>query len=157
MFLYLVQHGIAEDKTINPDRPLSNEGKNELLRMMKFLENHQIVQVDSIFHSGKLRAEQTAMLLADAIKPSDGVEEEGGLKPMDDPGIWAGRLKEMHQDIMLVGHLPHMPRLASLLLTGDAEVEPVYFRNGGIVCLNRHPDNRWTVDWIITPGLLKAR
>jgi phosphohistidine phosphatase len=157
MFLYLVQHGIAEDKSVNPERPLSDEGKSELLRMMKFLEIHPIVQADNVFHSGKLRARQTALLLADAIKPSGGVEEEEGLAPMDDPAIWAGRLRDMYQDIMLVGHLPHLPRLASLLLTGDTEVEPVYFRNGGIICLNRHPDNRWTVDWIITPELLKTR
>ena len=37
--------------------------------------------------------------------------------PNDDPMIWVGRLTEEHNDLMLVGHLPHLsPRLASLLL-----------------------------------------
>ena len=37
--------------------------------------------------------------------------------------------------IMLVGNLPHLSRLVSLLLTGNPEIEVVRFRNAGIVCL----------------------
>ena len=51
---------------------------------------------------------------------------------------------------LLVGHLPHLSRLASLLLVGDATREIVAFRMGGIVCLENDA-GRWRIKWILTP------
>jgi phosphohistidine phosphatase len=63
----------------------------------------------------------------------------------------------MHEDVMLVGHMPHMSRLASLLLTGDPSPGPVHFRNAGIVCLVRDPGGHWGIEWVITPYLLSGK
>ncbi len=53
---------------------------------------------------------------------------------------------------MLVGHLPHLRRLASLLLVGDPEREIIRFRNGAIVCLVQG-DGHWLLQWVLTPEL----
>jgi phosphohistidine phosphatase len=54
---------------------------------------------------------------------------------------------------MLVGHLPHLSRLASWLLIGDPGKEILRFRNGGIVCLAR-AGGRWLLQWILAPELV---
>jgi len=54
---------------------------------------------------------------------------------------------------MLVGHLPHLSRLSSLLLVGDPEKNIIAFRMAGIVCLRREEEN-WSVSWMIIPDLL---
>jgi len=154
MNLYLVQHGQAKSEDEDSRRPLSDQGRQELSRVTDFIRGKPEFSVETIYHSGKLRAEQTAAVLTEVVNPPGGVEISSGLAPMDDPAIWAEKVAGMHQDIMLVGHLPHLGRLASLLLTGDPSRQPVHFRNGGIVCLLRSPDQLWTVEWIIIPRIL---
>ncbi|MDH5202552.1 MAG: hypothetical protein OEZ31_08980 [Nitrospirota bacterium] len=51
---------------------------------------------------------------------------------------------------MLVGHLPHLGKLACLLLCGDIEKNIVTFKMDGIGCLKR--DNKdWSLQWKILP------
>ncbi len=154
MFLYLVQHARAQDEAGDIGRSLSEIGRNEMRRITDYLAAHDLVQVETIYHSGKLRAEQTAELLAEVIRPTGGIKKAKGLAPMDDPGIWAGKVSKISSDIMLVGHLPHISHLASLLLTGGPARQPIHVRNGGILCLNRDPDSHWAVEWMITPAIL---
>jgi phosphohistidine phosphatase len=54
---------------------------------------------------------------------------------------------------VLVGHLPHLSRLASLLLVDDPGREIVAFRMGGIVCCG-HGEGRWRLKWMLTPELI---
>jgi len=46
---------------------------------------------------------------------------------------------------MMVGHLPHMGKLAGHSLTGDESREVVTFRTVGIACLERDENGRWTI------------
>jgi phosphohistidine phosphatase len=57
----------------------------------------------------------------------------------------------MDEDLLLVGHLPHLARLAALLLTGDPEKSVINFRMGGAVRLRRMEGGQWLVDWMIIP------
>jgi phosphohistidine phosphatase len=82
------------------------------------------------------------------------MSQADNLAPMDDPGGWAGRVAEMNEEVMLVGHLPHLAKLAGLLLCGDKEKAPIDFKMGGIVCLKRFDDNRWAVEWMIVPEMV---
>jgi phosphohistidine phosphatase len=54
---------------------------------------------------------------------------------------------------MVVGHLPHLSRLAALLLTGDPAKEVVKFRYSGVLALTKE-QGRWSVAWYITPDIL---
>ncbi len=73
---------------------------------------------------------------------------------MDEPASWIERLSETKEDVMLVGHLPFLAKLAAALLSGDKEQTFVDFKMGGIVCLKRFDDGRWTLEWMIVPEMI---
>lgn len=149
MSLYLVQHGEALSDAEDPERPLSEIGRANAAAVADRLARSGIA-VHAIYHSGKLRAEQTAEIFAEVLTPTPGVRELVGLAPKDDPNVVAEALTEFADSTMLVGHLPHLDRLASLLVTGSRQGGVVGFRNAGAVALTETGGN-WTVAWIVTP------
>jgi len=153
--LYLVQHGEAKPKEEDPERSLSDRGEAGVQKVASYLAAHTDVTVSRILHSGKTRAKQTAEILAELLKPQRGTEEASGLAPLDDPSIWAEKLRAETGDLMLVGHLPHLSRLASLLICGNAEIKVINFKNGGIVCLTRGEEGAWAIGWIIVPEIAR--
>ena len=155
MRLYLVQHGLAEVLEGETERSLTEKGRADLARIATFIDAQAGFSVTAIYHSGKLRASQTAALLAHHISSSGGMVETDGLEPTADPGIWATRLTMRYEDIMLVGHLPHLSRLAAVLLTGKTAPEVVTFQNSGIVCLERDIDREWSLRWMVIPEILR--
>lgn len=149
MTLYLMQHGIATSKDENSDRPLTDEGRAEVDRIGE-LAARTVAPVVAIWHSGKLRARQTAETLAADLEPEAGVEERAGLGPMDDPAEIEAAIAEVDGPVVLVGHLPHVSRTVSHLVVGDPDLEIVAFRNGALVRLVE-TDNGWRLDWILSP------
>ena len=154
MNLYLVQHAEPKRKEEDPQRPLSEKGLAEIRKVASFICEHSSVQVNSIMHSGKTRACQTAEVLAEHLRPPEGIKEVEGLKPLDDPLTWAERLAETKEDIMLVGHLPHLDKLSAYLLCQDENKRVVDFRMGGVVCLGRDEAGTWSVRWMLIPQIL---
>ncbi|NWF52634.1 MAG: phosphohistidine phosphatase SixA [Nitrospirae bacterium] len=152
MILYLVQHGDAKKEEEDPSRPLSEKGLKDVKAVASYISRLNI-ELEEILHSGKLRAKQTAEIFAEKMKISKGISETDGLAPLDDPVIWAERLINKTDSTMLVGHLPHLGKLTSLLLCNDKEKNPVAFKMGGIVCLKRY-DKGWSLQWMITPEIL---
>jgi len=153
MFLYLVQHAEANREEEDPDRPLSEKGVQDISRVAAYAA-HLDAKIEKIFHSKKLRARQTAGILFENLKPLKGISEIDGLSPLDDVNIWAERLKGLQEDVILVGHLPHLARLASLLLSGDADKNIVSFRMGGIVCLQKDNSGIWSLQWMLVPDII---
>jgi len=154
MNLYLVQHGEAKRKEEDPDRALTDTGKDASEKVACFAAEQAQVSVDAVFYSGKTRAQETAEIMAAYLCPVKGVSEKKDLSPNDDPKVWAARLKENLEDIMLVGHLPHLSKLASILLTGNEEEAVIDFQNSGIVCLKRDDTGQWRLSWIVPPDIL---
>ncbi len=156
MRLYLVQHAQAKRKEEDPARPLSDKGEKDIRKMAATLKDHANIQVNAIFHSGKTRAKQTAQALAEALAPDQGIREVEGLDPLADVEVWTKRLVsgEVDEETMLVGHLPHLGRLAGRLICENEEQEVVSFRQGGVVCLERGEEGGWTVNWILIPELV---
>ncbi|ABO07593.1 phosphohistidine phosphatase SixA [Pyrobaculum calidifontis] len=146
--IYLVQHGKAFDERVDPERSLTPEGIEESRRVATHLAKVG-VKVAVVYHSGKKRARQTAEIFAQVLGAR--AEEKDGLNPNDDPAIWAERLSTL-DEVMIVGHLPHLSRLASLLVVGNTEVPIVEFRYSGVVALTRTP--KWVVKWLLTPDIL---
>ena len=115
MHLYLVQHGAAKSKAEDPRRGLTDEGRRDVDRMAHFLAPLGL-SLDRIEHSEKLRARQTAEILAARLQPAHGTHEIAGLTPHDDVEPVCARLQRESKNLMLVGHLPHLSHLASRLL-----------------------------------------
>jgi len=151
MRVYLVQHGLAKEKDQDAARPLSAQGREDVTRIAGFLGLFEKPRPVRILHSGKLRAQQTAEMFSEAWGNIP-VAQAAGLSPDDDLSIWADRLNAMDEDLLLIGHLPHLQRLAGLMLCADSEREVVRFRNGGVVCLERY-DNGWSILWQLNPTL----
>jgi len=150
MNLYLVQHGEALSSDEDPSRPLSETGVMNTRRVGDYLDRENKLVIPEILHSGKERAAQTAELLASSLHVFS-VAAVSDLNPNDDPGLWLERVKTRAEDLMLVGHLPHVQRLAGLLLSADASAAPVTFTNSCVLCLSRDEQTAWQVQWTVTP------
>lgn len=153
MYIYLVQHAEAKREEEDATRPLSEKGLQDITRVASYVSQLNI-KVSKIFHSTKLRARQTAEVLFENLKPLKGISEVDGLSPLDEPNIWAERLKDVPDGSFLVGHLPHLAKLASLLLCGNAEKNIVSFKMAGIVCLKRDDAGAWSLQWMLTPEIV---
>ena len=153
MKLYLVQHAKAASKEADPQRSLTEEGRRDIRKVAEFIKPLNL-SVDYLWHSGKTRAQQTAEILADVVEVKKEMTAHEGLSPNDNVSTLRDEIISDRQDIMIVGHLPFMSKLASLLLTGSESSNTVAFKNGGIVCLDYSDDNQWQLDWMIVPALL---
>ncbi|RLC93102.1 MAG: phosphohistidine phosphatase SixA [Chloroflexi bacterium] len=152
MEVYLVQHGEAKSEAEDPGRPLTDKGRSDV-ELVATRVGCLGLEVTRILHSGRLRARQTAELIADQVMPPCGVAEQEGLGPSDSPEKAKQLVLEAQEPLMIVGHLPHLSRLASSLVVGDPTKEVVGFTMGGVVCL-RSVDGGWVVAWALVPGLI---
>ena len=164
MKLYLVQHAKAASKQVDPERSLTEGGHRDIQKVAAFIKPLNLC-VDYLWHSGKRRAVQTAEILAEVIKMNKAQTMRDGLGPNDDVAVLRSELASAEprktdgnlrgqQDVMIVGHLPFLSKLASLLLGGSESVNTVAFKQGGIVCLRRGEEEQWQIDWMVTPELL---
>jgi phosphohistidine phosphatase len=153
MKLYLVRHAEPKPETEDPKRPLSEKGWADIIKIARFIKNRGYVQVSKIMHSGKTRARQTAEVLAKELTPADTPSEVNGLQPLDDVLIWAERIGEITEDIMLVGHLPHLDRLCANLLGADENII-VNLASSGIICLERYKVDKWAIKWVLIPEII---
>jgi phosphohistidine phosphatase len=153
MYIYLVQHAHSKKDEEDPARPLSERGIRDITAVSSYTSRFAL-KVEAIYHSPKLRAKQTAEILSQDLRPYKGISEADGLAPLDNPDTWVQRLTKMQTDVLLVGHLPHLAKLASLLLCGDAGRNVISFRMAGIVCLRRDETGEWSLQWMITPDIV---
>jgi phosphohistidine phosphatase len=149
MKFYLVRHGEAVAQAVNGERPLTPGGRRDVERIGRAAAERGI-QPSQILHSGLLRAQQTANILSETLGPIEGVRESVGLRPDDDPVIAKAELESSTVSLMLVGHLPHMSRLASFLVAGDADQELVEFAPATVLALS-YENYRWKVLCKLTP------
>lgn len=151
MRLYLVQHAEAKREEEDPERPLMEEGRKDIERMAKLLRERG-VRVKRILHTDKKRAVQTAQVLARHLEPTE-TETTDKLGPLDDASVWEERLTHLDEDLMLVGHMPHLGNLSSRLLSGDERVR-VGFKPGSVACLERDVSSSWSLRWMLTPEVI---
>lgn len=153
MKLYLVQHGEACAKEVDPERPLTQQGRKDIERLAALLRQAGI-RVERVIHSGKLRAVQTAESLAGALAPGVEVESSGIINPNDNPEAFDWQSGSWDRDTLVVGHMPFMGRLVSHLVVSDADRPLTDWRPGTAACLGRDQDDHWRIEWMIRPELL---
>ena len=155
MKLYLVRHGAVAPMEKNPGQPLTEKGRQDIQRLAVFMVRSG-VNVARVIHSGKKRAEETAVLLADVVGPGKVVEEaESGLGPNDSTDLLATAAAALIEDTMVVGHQPFMGRMVARLLAGAEDAIGVAFEPGTVVCLERSDNGGgWHLNWMAGPRLL---
>lgn len=154
MNIYLMQHGKPVPKEKNPYKPLSDRGRDDVSKMAGFLKNAGI-QVETVFHSDKTRARQTAEIISSKINPGKKSQKREGLSPLDDVKTIAKEIKQGQKDFMIVGHLPHLGKLVSFLTTGSDSSQVVSFQQGGVVCLRTNEEElNWAIAWMLVPEII---
>ncbi|MFW0073060.1 MAG: phosphohistidine phosphatase SixA [Coxiella-like endosymbiont] len=153
MKLYCVRHGHAEQSpNTNGERPLTQKGIEEINRIAMYLA-HRDIRIVHVMHSGKLRAQQSAVVLAEAVA-KDQLVEICELLGSDYPTApLIGRIQEWHDDTLLVGHMPFMSQLVSSLILGSNYPDILLFPPATVVCLERF-QNRWILNWVLRPDLV---
>ncbi len=153
MRVYLVRHGEALSKSVDPEAGLSKKGREDVKKVARLIGGLGI-EVEAVWESGKKRAAQTAEIMAGAITSRDGVVSRTGISPMAAAVPIAGELAASEGDIMIVSHLPFLPGLASYLVLGMEGPEVVVFPTGAMACLEKDSGRRWVVRWVVIPELL---
>jgi phosphohistidine phosphatase len=157
MYFYLVRHGEAKSELEDPLRPLSDKGKQVVERVASYLSTLGI-RPEEINCSEKLRARETAEIIATRLSIVDKIKPIKGLSPNDDVGPVAELVCAEAKSLMLVGHLPFLSKLLSLLVISDPERSIVSFQPGTVVCLSRDdslkfpsPGSGWIIKWVLSP------
>ena len=142
--LYLVHHAEAIDQHVDPQRPLTPAGRARAERLAE-LARDRGVKPDVIWHSGKLRARQTAEPFWRRCNPLAEFAATRGLQPGDPPEWIRDTLEGDLRNVMLVGHMPHIARLFDLLTERERD-DPAPFPQHGLAALE-YVDGEWTVSW----------
>jgi phosphohistidine phosphatase len=147
--LFLVHHGEAVGPEIDARRPLSSAGREAVERLAAGTAARG-ARPAVVWHSGKLRAKQTAEAFWRACNALADLSATHDLQP-DDPPAWIrDRLRAEPRDLLIAGHFPHLPRLLALLL-GGREDEAGSFPLHGVVALQTADDGEtWTELWRIS-------
>ena len=149
--VYFMQHGLAVDKADDPERPLSEAGIQQTQKIAETLRASGII-INRVFHSGKLRAIETADIMATVmdLEPATMIE---GLSPNDEVTLL--NLKLGPNDALYVGHLPHLENLITYLINGNVDHSIIKFQNSAVVCLEKS-DNDYQLQWYLIPFLIKG-
>ena len=150
MNVFLVHHADAVGPDVDPQRPVSTIGRRQADALALQLKAAGCVPA-VIWHSGKLRARQTAEAMLRVCNPFAEFKMIRGLRP-DDPPDWVrDLLTGESRDVMLVGHMPSLPAIASALAR-----EPRTFPLHGALVLKR-TDIGWELLRSFENGITNTR
>ena len=147
MRVYLIHHGVAVGSEEDARRPLSAVGLAGAARVAA--KSAALgAKPDVVWHSGKLRAKQTAQEFWRACNALAEFSASRDLQPDDSPQWMRDRLRGETRDIAIAGHFPHLPRLLALLATGgEGGVEfPI---NGVVALVTDDEGETWRELWRI--------
>jgi phosphohistidine phosphatase len=144
MRLFLVHHGEAVGPDVDSRRPLSPAGLAAVERLAADAARRG-VKPTVVWHSGKLRAKQTAEAFWRACNALAEFSATRDLQPDDPPAWLRDRLRAEPRDVLIAGHFPHLPRLLALLLGRD---DVPAFPQHGIVALETGDEGEsWKEVW----------
>jgi len=150
MHLFLVHHGDAVGPDVDPLRPLSLSGRVSVDRLAAEAAKRGARPV-VVWHSGKLRAKQTAQEFWRACNALAEFSVTKDLQPDDPPQWMRDRLRAEPRDVLLAGHFPHLPRLLSLLVSGG-EAGASFPLHGVVALVTDDEGETWREVWRMSPG-----
>jgi phosphohistidine phosphatase len=143
--ILLIHHAEALAPDVDPMRPLSPGGRAQAARVAQAIAARGLAP-EVIWHSGKLRARQTAEAVWRTCNPLATFGAVRGLQPDDPPSWMADQLAGETRLIALVGHMPHLPRLLAALVPAGAGTFPQH----GCLALEAH-ESGWQELWRFDP------
>jgi phosphohistidine phosphatase len=161
MQIYLLRHGIAEDRPASgrdEDRALTQEGKKKLRMVLKMAADAG-VQPTLILTSPYRRAVDTAEIAADELGYKEDMLKVKALEPDGSPeDVWDEiRVHKSAGALLLAGHEPLFSALAAYLL-GALNLE-IDFKKGALVRIDVDKMGaapQGVLRWMLTPKLARA-
>ena len=150
--LILVRHGEAVPEWEDAAKPLSAKGVLQAKVTGEWLSTLSWRPQEG-WHSGKLRAQQTAEIIAERFNNLPLTAQEG-LSPNDEAAVFADRLWTAPECLLVVGHLPFLDKLVSLLLTDSDGRRLVRFSPACAVLLQR-AEASWFLVAAFRPSLVQ--
>ena len=159
--LYLVRHGIAEDRgEAWPDdakRPLTGNGASRLRKSARGLARLG-VSLDVVLTSPLVRARQTSDIVASAFDPRPPVVVVDALAP---GGTFPSLLSEIEKQsrrpsMALVGHEPDLGEIAAQLAGLRHRLE---FKKGAVCRIDVEilpPAGPGDMRWLLTPKIMRT-
>jgi len=143
VILYLVHHGEAVGPELDPRRPLSDGGRAHVEQLAAEAARRG-AKPAVVWHSGKLRAKQTAEAFWRACNALAAFSATRDLQPADPPEWMRDRLRGETRDVLIAGHFPHLPGLLALLVNDPSQTFPPH----GMVALSSEDEGeRWKIEW----------
>ncbi len=166
--LWIIRHAQALPGSDDFSRELSPHGRAQAEALGRFLRNQNIAPPDLLWHSPLVRARQTTETLLKSAAWSPKIESNDNLTPDDDPAQIVTEIENQispTSSLALIGHNPHLTRLASLLILGDSEAEAFQMETATCLCLENRPHftgtrgqfRRWSVAWMLPPQIIPAQ
>jgi phosphohistidine phosphatase len=161
MQLYLLRHAVAvpsgTKRYPKDDRPLTEEGIRKMKKNALGIANI-VPEVDMIISSPLKRALRTAKIAASALGYSKPIARSRDLMPDANLNLIIDELvaNKMLGRVLIVGHNPHLEKLASLLMGAGAPA--LVMKKGGICRIDieelplRKP---CSLIWHLPPRLLR--
>lgn len=141
-----MHHGDAVGPDVDPRRPLSERGRQSVERLAAVAAARGALP-DIVWHSGKLRARQTAEAFWRACNALATFSATRDLQPDDPPEWMRDRLRGETRNILLAGHYPHLPRLLTLLLQDRTETTNVFPAHGVVALETSDEGETWRELW----------
>ena len=141
MRVLLVHHADAVGPDVDPQRPLSALGRFQAAELAALAADLKFAPA-AIWHSGKVRARETAEAFLRVCAPFAQFKAVRGLQP-DDPPEWMRdelAAADDDRDVLVAGHMPHIARLTHLLSDGTIAI-PLH----GMVGFERQVEGGWRV------------
>jgi len=154
MTLFLVHHGDALGPELDPRQPLSERGRDDVARLAAEAEVRGARPL-VVWHSGKLRARQTAEAFWRACNALASFSATRDLQPDDPPDWIRDRLRGETRDVLIAGHYPHLARLLTLLTSASAhpgDALPSFPQHGIVALATEDEGKTWKEIWRIEAG-----
>jgi phosphohistidine phosphatase len=158
MQIYILRHGIAEDKGArqkDSERALTDEGRKKLAAVLKVAAKAG-VSPSVILTSPYKRARQTAEMAGEALGYSKPVQDVESLVPHGSPqAVWNDvREYRTEESVLLAGHEPLLSQVVAYFLGCPAL--RFDFKKGAMVCIEMDSfrgDPHGVLEWVLTPRL----
>jgi len=153
--VYLMRHGEALHPAVDPEMRLSERGLNDARRMGDYLMSLR-QPIDSVWHSPKARARQTAQCVAEAIQfDAAGLELRRDITPEGDSELVFNSIESARESgrlrgLLIVSHMPFLPQLAGKLTGGSARAD---FETASVMALSA-AGGVWELQWFKAPAQL---
>lgn len=160
MNLYLMRHGAAFDigeRTVSTDeeRMLTRKGRDSTAAVISALGN--ACRPERIWTSPLVRARETADIAARVLALGSPAARLASLIPGTDVSRVVKWLNSRRENaLMLVGHMPDLSILATVLTSGVKE-EGLALKKSGVCCIEfagRPRAGCGRLMWLVTPPLL---